>query len=116
MARLIDAQDAFNVLTDYYHHSTHVQHLALQEALNKVPTVDAEPVIWCSECYFWDKEPSQTAMPEVHTCRYWRIGTTSIDYCARASRDGWLKAIPKDSRKDSIDEEIERAWEYAETD
>ena len=44
MTRLIDTQDAFNVLTDYYHHSTHVQHLALQEALNKVPTVDAEPV------------------------------------------------------------------------
>ena len=44
MTRLIDAQDAFNVLSDYYHHSTHVQHLALQEALNKVPTIDAEPV------------------------------------------------------------------------
>lgn len=44
MIRLINAQDAFNVLSDYYHHSTHVQHLALQEALNKVPTVDAEPV------------------------------------------------------------------------
>ena len=42
--RLVDTQDVFNVLSDYYHHSTHVQHLALQEALNKVPTVDAEPV------------------------------------------------------------------------
>jgi hypothetical protein len=63
------------------------------------PEVDAEPVIWCAECYFWDKEPSQTAMPEVHTCRYWRIGTTCIDYCGRASRDGWLKAIPKESKQ-----------------
>lgn len=44
MTRLIDAQDTFNVLSDYYHHSTHVQHLALQEALNKVPTVDAIPI------------------------------------------------------------------------
>lgn len=44
MQRLIDAQDAFNVLSDYYHHSTHVQHLELQEALSKVPTIDAEPV------------------------------------------------------------------------
>ena len=44
MKRLIDTQDAFNVLTDYYHHHTSAQHLALQEALNKVPTVDAEPV------------------------------------------------------------------------
>ena len=50
MKRLIDAQDAFNVLTDYYHHHTSAQHLALQEALNKVPTLDAEPQwIPCSE-------------------------------------------------------------------
>ena len=42
--RLIDAQDAFNVLTDYYHHKSSTQHLALQEALNKVPTADAQPV------------------------------------------------------------------------
>lgn len=41
MKRLIDTQDAFNVLTDYYHHNSATQHLALQEALNKVPTVDA---------------------------------------------------------------------------
>ena len=44
MKRLIDTQDAFNVLTDYYHHHTSAQHLALEEALNKVPTIDAEPV------------------------------------------------------------------------
>ena len=44
MKRLIDAQDAFNALTDYYHHHTSAQHLALQEALNKVPTVDAVPL------------------------------------------------------------------------
>ena len=62
MKRMIDAQDAFNVLTDYYHHKSSTQHLALQEALNKVPTADAEPVrhgkwiytryyTWeCSEC------------------------------------------------------------------
>ena len=73
-------------------------HVSLAE-IEAQPTVDAEPVIWCSECYFWDKEPNQTAMPEVHTCRYWRIGTTSIDYCGRASRDGWLKAIPKESKQ-----------------
>ena len=44
--RLIDAQDTFNVLSDYYHHNSSTQHLALQEALNKVPTVDAIPVEW----------------------------------------------------------------------
>lgn len=46
MTRLIDTQDAFNVLTDYYHHHTSAQHLALKEALNKVPTVDAIPIEW----------------------------------------------------------------------
>lgn len=64
MARLIDAQDTFNVLSDYYHHSTHVQHLALQEALNKVPSAQPKRGKWiirdnpgtgwyrvtCSEC------------------------------------------------------------------
>lgn len=44
MQRLIDTQDAFNVLSDYYHHNSATQHLALQEALNKVPTVDAVPL------------------------------------------------------------------------
>ena len=44
------------------------------------------------------KEPSQTAMPEVHTCRYWRIGTTCVDYCARASEDGWMKAMLKEGK------------------
>ena len=54
--RLIDAQDAFNVLTDYYHHSTHVQHLALQEALNKVPTADAIPVSFIQELITQDNQ------------------------------------------------------------
>lgn len=71
------------------------------ELIKRQPTVDAVPVIWCSECYFWDKEPSQTAMPEVHTCRYWRIGTTCVDYCARASEDGWLKAMPKENANEA---------------
>lgn len=53
-------------------------------------------LIQCKDCSFWDKEPSQTAMPEIHTCRYWRIGTTSVDYCARASKDGWMKPMPKE--------------------
>jgi rubrerythrin len=42
--RLIDADKAYKVLTEYYHHKTDVQHDALKEALGKVPTVDASPV------------------------------------------------------------------------
>lgn len=41
MGRLIDSQTAYDVLTDYYHQNTDIQHKALQEALGRVPTVDA---------------------------------------------------------------------------
>ena len=62
MGRLIDEQDAYDVLSDYYHHSTDTQHAALKETLEMVPTVDAVPVrhgrwfigddgaLHCSEC------------------------------------------------------------------
>lgn len=95
MTRLIDA----DALKKHLHKDPLyplVEKYGMDGVIDAQPTIEAEPVIWCSECYFWDKEPSQTAMPEVHTCRYWRIGTTCIDYCGRASRDGWLKAIPKE--------------------
>ena len=40
MARLIDADEAYKVLTDYYHHKTEIQHKAFKEAIDRVPTVD----------------------------------------------------------------------------
>lgn len=40
--RLIDADKAYEVLTEIYHHKTEAQHTALKEALSMVPT--AEPV------------------------------------------------------------------------
>ena len=61
--RLIDAEEAYKVLTDYYHHGTEIQHDALKEAIERVPTVDpvkhgewrydeALELEWCSECGF----------------------------------------------------------------
>ena len=38
--RLIDADEAYKVLTDYYHHKTEIQHKALKEAIERVHTVD----------------------------------------------------------------------------
>ena len=53
--RLIDADEAYIVLTDYYHHGTEVQHKALKEAIGRVPSVDAVEVVRCKDCvYFWD--------------------------------------------------------------
>lgn len=61
--RLIDADKAFEVLTEVYHHKTEAQHMALKEALDRVPTIEAEPVkrsrwifiptegIFCEACF-----------------------------------------------------------------
>ena len=45
MGKWIDTDAAYAVLTDYYHHSTDTQHAALREALGRVETVDAVPVV-----------------------------------------------------------------------
>lgn len=36
----IDRQAAYEVLTAYYHHKTDIQHAALHEALNRVPSAE----------------------------------------------------------------------------
>lgn len=41
---LISRDAAYNVLTEYYNHKTEVQHKALREALDRVPSV--EPDDW----------------------------------------------------------------------
>ena len=68
--RLIDADEAYKVLTDYYHHRTEIQHKALKEAIGKVPTIDAvevvaknettTEVVRCKDCKHRD--------PEDHKC------------------------------------------------
>lgn len=53
MGKLIDEQTAYDVLTDYYHHSTDTQRQALMDALSRVPTVDAVEVVRCRDCRWW---------------------------------------------------------------
>lgn len=52
---LIDKETAYKELSEYYHHNEFIQHLALSEALDRVPTVDAEPVVHGKWIYL-DKE------------------------------------------------------------
>lgn len=40
MAKYIELEDAYKTLSDYYHHSTDNQHMALREALDRVPAAD----------------------------------------------------------------------------
>ena len=44
--KLIEADEAFRVLSDYYHHRTETQADALREALELVP----EAVVRCKDC------------------------------------------------------------------
>ena len=40
VAKYIEIEDAYRTLSDYYHHSTYVQSIALREALDRVPAAD----------------------------------------------------------------------------
>lgn len=54
MARLIDEEEAFKVLSVYYKHSTPVQDSALHDALSRVPSADLVNE-WCTECKEYDQ-------------------------------------------------------------
>ena len=59
MDDLISKQDAYDTLTEYYHHRTQTQHDALRDALSRVPSIQAELCDGCQwenafgygECY-----------------------------------------------------------------
>lgn len=42
MSDTISREKAYEVLTEYYHHKTEMQHKALREALDRVPPVDID--------------------------------------------------------------------------
>lgn len=53
MGRLVNADEVYKVLTNYYHHKTEIQHKALKEAIERVPTVDVVEVVKCKDCKYW---------------------------------------------------------------
>ena len=88
MARLIDSQTAYDVLTDYYHHSTDTQHAALREALGRVESVDAVPVVRCKNCIHWGKFPVSTVLPQYHKCGMATYKSTKGDDFCSDGKDG----------------------------
>lgn len=75
--RLINAGDAYIVLVDEYHLRSVAQSYALMEALDKVPTVDAVPVVRCKDCKHHEPD----------TYCHIRDGLWhDTDYCSRAER------------------------------
>ena len=65
MADLIDRQTAYDVLTEFYHHTTDIQHMALHEALNRVPVQRGLNKMINLE-YKDMKEPSQVSQTYNH--------------------------------------------------
>lgn len=86
--KLIDADEAFRVLSDYYHHRTEEQHDALREALDRVP----EAVVRCKDC--------ANCRPDVNDesvwlwCRRVHGLTRKNDFCPYGeSRKEWIEGI-----------------------
>lgn len=56
MDDLISKAKAYEVLTEYYHHTEETQHKALKEALGQVPEAWQEEFEWCHDCREYDQE------------------------------------------------------------
>ena len=84
---LINREDVYDALTEYYHHKTQVQHDALRDALSQVPDVDAVEIVQCKNCIWWDKYPSSTVL-NFHECHAHMgiISTQAFEYCYRGER------------------------------
>lgn len=48
--KYVAISDAYDTLTEKYHHTLGVQHEALKEALAAVPAADVRPVVLCRDC------------------------------------------------------------------
>ena len=86
MDEYIEKSKAYEVLSDYYHHRTQGQHEALREAFNRVPTVDAVPVVRCRKCAHCIVNESHPDRPLI-CCLTKKVGTTDPDwFCADGER------------------------------
>lgn len=82
--RLIDADEAFRVLSDYYHHRTETQADALRESLELVP----EAVVRCKDCRYLktgeNERESWSICARVIVYPYLDVGPN--DYCSYGER------------------------------
>jgi hypothetical protein len=91
MADLISRQAAYEVLTEYYHHRTEIQHQALKEALDRVPAVQPE-IIRCKDCKHWKIGTEYLRCPNPAVCglhsfmHSFERAALPEDYCSWAVR------------------------------
>lgn len=88
MGRLIDEQTAYDVLTDYYHHTTDTQHTALREALGRVESVDAVEVVRCKDCRFSDWYTVGNGKRYCYCMEHGSYGHDEMDFCSYGEKDG----------------------------
>lgn len=53
MDDFIRREAAIETLSEFYHHKSEIQHIALREALNRVPTADVVEVVRCKDCRYF---------------------------------------------------------------
>lgn len=82
--RLIDKGIAYNVLSEYYRHTGVLQYMALREALDRVPVVDAEPVRY-GHWIGIDDEPHEVW--ECDRCGYTYESEHRYNYCPHCGAD-----------------------------
>ena len=76
MPRLIEEDKAKEVLTDYYHISTDIQQIALEEAFSRIPTVKAITVEWIKK---WSGNEPYWANLAEHMLDDWEKENAKID-------------------------------------
>ena len=112
MGKLIDEQTAYDVLTDYYHHSTDAQHAALKEALGRVESVDAVPlddVFALATALNKEIEVLELSVRAYHALS--RFGYRTVGDVYRLLKSGKIKKVRNLGDK-SIGEIEDRLYEY----
>lgn len=78
MDDFIRREAAIETLSEFYHHKSEIQHIALREALNRVPTADVVEVVRCIDCINWNGNDCTTMRG--------LFAPKPNDYCAMGER------------------------------
>lgn len=78
MDDFIRREAAIETLSEFYHHKSEIQHIALREALNRVPTADVVEVVRCKDCAEYD--------PDAEWCNVWQYYLQPDFFCACGKR------------------------------
>lgn len=79
---LISREKAYKVLTEYYHHKTEMQHKALREALDMVPSVDIDLSDYSDRLWRKDYEQGKADAEPERKKGKWEVRNI-LDYAQR---------------------------------